>query len=60
MKEERDTFNVSFGNLKTLEMIPKMMVKPFWRKQIRKVVLDFICSEESKQFAKCEESEVKK
>ena len=35
-------FNISNGNLKVLETIPKMMLIPKWRKKIRLLVMDYL------------------
>jgi hypothetical protein len=41
-KQERDLFELSSGNLKVLETIPKMMTNPHYRKELRRLVLEFI------------------
>lgn len=44
--EERDSFIVSMGNLEVLKSIPEMMQTPMWRRELRKLVLDFITAKE--------------
>jgi hypothetical protein len=41
-QEERDIFDVSLGNLKVLEVIPYMMLSPKYRKELRRLALEFI------------------
>jgi hypothetical protein len=38
---ERDKFELSFGNLDVLRTIPDMMIEPSWRKKLRNLVLDY-------------------
>ena len=35
-------FDISEGNLKVLEAIPKMMVEEEWRAKLRKLAMEFI------------------
>ena len=38
----RDQFKISYGNMRTLEMIPKMMEDDYYRKELRKLALAFL------------------
>lgn len=40
--EERNKFNISDGNLKVLETIPKMMKNEKYRTELRRLCLDFL------------------
>ena len=42
MNVKKNEYEISEGNLKVLETIPKMMKEEFWRNQLRKMVLDYI------------------
>jgi len=36
-----DKFDISDGNLGVLKIIPEMMTKPKWRREIRRLVIDY-------------------
>lgn len=42
MKMKKDQFDISDGNLKVLETIPKLMTIPKYRDQLRAMTLDYL------------------
>jgi hypothetical protein len=40
--EVKNKFEVSNGNLKVLESIPRMMIDPIWRIKLRRLVMNFL------------------
>jgi len=46
---KRDVFLLSMGNRKVLETIPKMMEVPKFRKELRRMTLDFLQFYEKKE-----------
>jgi uncharacterized DUF497 family protein len=48
--QKRNQFEVSFGNIHVLSLIPQMMLEEKWRNKIRKLVMDF-------EFGDCREHE---
>lgn len=40
-ERKRDVFEITGGNLEVLKTIPEMMQDPKWRKEIRRLVLDY-------------------
>lgn len=43
---QENQFDISLGNLKVLETIPKMMKNEKWRNELRKLVLAYLYSGE--------------
>jgi hypothetical protein len=43
--KNRNKFDISDGNLKVLELIPKMMLNKYYREELRKLAIDFFLRE---------------
>jgi hypothetical protein len=40
-----DKYDLSYGNLLVLQLVPKMMKLPTWRRKLRELVLEFQIAE---------------
>ena len=49
MKKKRNEFNISEGNLRVLELIPRLMTIPVYRDQLRMIVLNYITEQQIKR-----------
>ena len=56
-KERKDQFEISDGNLLVLKTIPDMMRVPEYRKQLRKLCIDYMTKITSNNFSERSKNE---